>query len=171
MSIESSTAGRGPASRRGPIGITPVTLGVVAGLLAVALEAFFTVRPPSAYGICIACHGRDLVNWTANLLAGTSLTVARVSLVFPLLTVVGVAGGAALAALRHGEFRWHWPDHPLRTFVWGFLVMNFALLAAGCSIRLVLRAAHGEALGLLGFVAMAAGIGVTTALMKWRAVR
>ncbi len=151
--------------------ITPVTFGIVVGLLAVALEAFFTVRPPAVYGVCIACHGRDLANSTVNAVAGTSLTVADASLAFPLLTVVGVVIGGVLAAVRNSEFRPHWPDLPLRTFAWGFLVMNFALLAAGCSIRLLLRAAHGEALGALALGAMAAGIAGATVVMRWRAVR
>ncbi|MFQ5879889.1 MAG: YeeE/YedE thiosulfate transporter family protein [Dehalococcoidia bacterium] len=156
---------------RSRVRVTPLTLGVVGGALAVGLEAFFTVRPPSAYGICIACHGRDLVNSTVNFFASTSLSVAQASLAFPLLTVIGVFLGALVAALVHGEFRWHLPDLPVRNFAWGFLVMNFALLAAGCSIRLVLRAAHGEALGLISFGAMAAGIAAATTLMKWRALR
>lgn len=148
-----------------------VTFGVVAALLAVALEAFFLVRPPGVYGVCVACHGRDLVAWSVNHLAGASVPVAAASLKFPLLTVVGVVIGASLGAARHRELRWHWPDHPGRTFLWGFLVMNFALLAAGCSIRLVLRAAHGEALGALALVGMAVGIAGATYVMRWRALR
>ncbi|MBI2917362.1 MAG: YeeE/YedE family protein [Chloroflexi bacterium] len=151
--------------------VTPVAFGVTLGVMAVALEVLFTVRPPSAYGVCIACHGRDLLGWVTNRLAGTSLELAEVSLTFPLLTVVGVLVGAAIAALRNGELRWHQPEQPLPSFLWGFLAMNFALLAAGCSIRLLLRAAHGEALGLAAFGAMAGGIGVATTLMKWRALR
>ncbi|MDE3074118.1 MAG: YeeE/YedE family protein [Chloroflexota bacterium] len=150
--------------------MSPVTLGVVGGLLAVGLEAFSGVRPPAAYGICIACHGRDLIGWIVNHLAGTNIALSEVSIPFPLLTVLGVVVGAALAALRHGEFSWHWPDFGARNFAWGFLVMVFALLAAGCSIRLLIRTAHGDTLGLLAFLAMVAGIAVATAFMKWRAL-
>lgn len=171
MTIKGTSRQQRPALWHGLTRITPVTFGVTVGLLAVALEAFFTVSSPSSYGVCIACHGRDLVNWITNHLTGMSLSVAEVSLAFPLLTVVGVLIGSTLAAARHGEFRWHWPDNPLRTFVWGFLAMNSALLAAGCSIRLILRLAHGESLGLLALIGMIAGIGVTTIMMKWRALR
>ena len=66
--------------------MTALTMGIVAGLLAVIAGAFFEVRPPEAYGVCMACHGRDLVNWTINAVAGTDLAVAPASLVFPLLT-------------------------------------------------------------------------------------
>ncbi len=158
-------------SRRSTLKTTAVTLGIVLGLGAVALEVFFTVGPPKAYGVCIACHGRDLVNSVVNTLAGTSLTVAEPSLVFPLLTVAGVVIGASAAALIHGEFRWHRPDISLRTFLWGFLVMNFALLAAGCFIRMILRTANGEVLGMLALAVMATGIVITTILMKKRALR
>ncbi len=165
------TLPRTKAGRWSTLGTTAASLGIVLGLGAVALEVFFVVKPPQAYGICIACHGRDLVNSVANALTGTSLTVADASLAFPLLTVAGVVVGASVAALIHGEFRWYRPDLSLPTFLWGFLVMNFALLAAGCFIRIILRTANGEILGILTLAVMAAGTGVTTILMKKRALR
>jgi hypothetical protein len=148
-----------------------VTTGIVAGLLAVIAGAFFEVRPPEAYGVCMACHGRDLVNWTINEVAGTHLTVAPASLVFPLLTTIGVFLGALIGARTSGEFRWWSPDSSLKTFLYGILVMNFALLAGGCSIRLLLRTAAGEALGMMGFVGMVAGVILGTFWLRWRALR
>ncbi len=165
------TSPRTKAGRWSTLGTTAATLGIVLGLGAVALEVLFAVRPPDAYGICIACHGRDLVNSVVNALGGTSLTVADASLAFPLLTVAGIVVGASVAALIHGEFRWYRSDLSLPTFLWGFLVMNFALLAAGCFIRIILRAANGEVLGILTLAVIAAGTGVTTILMKKRALR
>ena len=50
-------------------------------------------------------------------------------------------------------------------------VMNFALLAGGCSIRLLLRTAAGEALGFVGFSGMVAGIIIGTLWLRWRATR
>jgi len=146
-------------------------MGIVAGLLAVAAGAFFEVRPPEAYGVCMACHGRDLVDWTVNAFFGTHLPVAPASLVFPVLTTVGVLLGALAGATMSGEFRWWSPESSLKTFVYGALVMNFALLAGGCSIRLLLRTAAGEALGLLGFAGMAAGVVLGTFWLRWRATR
>ena len=119
--------------------ITAVHTGIAAGLLAVIAGTVFDVRPPEAYGLCMACHARDLVNWTLNGVGGTHLTVATASLVFPVLTTVGVFFGALLASTSHGEFRWRSPESSWRTFLYGALVMNFALLAGGCSIRLLLR--------------------------------
>lgn len=151
--------------------ITAVQMGIAAGALAVAAGAFFEVRPPEAYGVCMACHARDLVNWTINMLAGTRLTVAPASLVFPVLTTVGVLLGALLGAKTGGEFRWRTPENPLKTFGYGALVMNFALLAAGCSIRLLLRAAAGEMLGLVGFGGMVGGVLLGTLWLRWKATR
>jgi hypothetical protein len=119
----------------------------------------------------MACHGRDLVGWLANSQFGTSLAVAQVSTVFPLLTTVGVLIGAAIAAVGSGEFRWRRPDTPLRSFVIGVLVMNFALLAAGCSIRLLLRASAADPLGLTGFGAMVTGVILATFWLRRRALR
>ena len=151
--------------------VTATHTGIIAGILAVAAGAFFGVRPPEAYGICMACHGRDLVNWTINMVAHTNLEVAAASLLYPVLTTIGVLAGALLGARTSGEFQWRSPDNSVRTFFYGILVMNFALLAGGCSIRLLLRAANGETLGLLGFTGMAAGVIAATFYLRWRATR
>jgi Sulphur transport len=155
----------------GAIRVTAVQMGIVAGIAAVAAGAFFEVRPPEAYGICMACHGRDLVDWTINRLAGTHLTVAPASLVFPVLTTIGALTGAFVGAITSGEFRWWTPESSVKSFAYGLLVMNSALLAGGCSIRLLLRTAAGEGLGLLGFGGMVAGVILGTLWLRWRATR
>ena len=129
-----------------------VTYGVVAGLLAVGVQIVFNVQPPPAYGIGMACHTRDLVNWVLKLVAGVRWEIAPLSLAVPLLTTVGLYLGAALAARRHREFRPLALGHGLRSFVFGVLVMNFAIIALGCPTRLLLLGAYGEVLGLLGAV-------------------
>jgi hypothetical protein len=146
-------------------------MGVGAGTVAVAAGAFFEVRPPEAYGLCMACHGRDLVNWTVNAFAGTRLTVAPASLVFPTLTTIGVLFGAWIGAMTSGEFRQWSPENPFKSFVHGILVMNFALLAGGCSVRLLLRTAAGETLGMVGFGGMVAGVVLATMWLRWRAMQ
>ena len=158
-------------SRRTGVRVTATVTGIVGALLAVIAGSLFDVRPPDAYGLCMACHARDLVDWTVNAAAGTRLTVAPASLVFPVLTPIGVLLGALLAARTSGEFRWRHPEHPLKTFLYGVVVMNCALLAGGCSIRLLLRTAAGETLGLIGFGALAAGVIVATQWLRWRAAR
>ena len=86
------------ATRRTRFRITGLQAGVVMAIAAVAAGAFFQVRPPEAYGICMACHGRDLVNWVGREITGNArLVVAPAAVVFPLLTVVGVILGARFA--------------------------------------------------------------------------
>ena len=165
------SAKEGVFKRTGAVRITAVQMGLVAGLLAVLAGEVFEVRPPEAYGLCMACHGRDLVNWTINALADTHLTVAPASLVFPVLTTLGVLLGALLGATSSGEFRWRSPESSGRTFVYGALVMNFALVAGGCSIRLLLRTAAGEAVGTGGFVGLIAGVTLGTLWLRRRATR
>src|SRR5216684_1362226 len=161
----------GLSKRGAAVRITAVHTGVIAGLLAVIAGAVFDVHPPEAYGLCMACHARDLVNWTINHLAATHLTVAPASVVFPVLTTIGVFLGALVGATSSGEYRWRTPESSWRTFVYGALVMNFALLAGGCSIRLLLRTAAGEALGMTGFGGLAVGVTSATLWMRWRATR
>jgi hypothetical protein len=153
------------------IRVTALQLGIVAGSLAVLAGTFFDVRPPEAYGICMACHARDLLNWSINRAAGTHLAVAPASLVFPVLTTIGVLLGALLGSTTSKEFRWTSPDNSLKTFFYGALVMNSALLAGGCSIRLLLRTAAGELLGLMGFAGMVVGVVLATFWLRWRATR
>jgi hypothetical protein len=167
--IASSASGN--SRRAGAIRVTALQLGIVAGLFAVLAGAFFEVRPPDAYGICMACHARDLLNWTINRVAGTHLTIAPASAIFPVLTTIGVLLGALLGSTTSGEFHWSSPDNSLKTFVYGAVVMISALIAGGCSIRLLLRSAAGEGLGLMGFGGMVAGVTLGTFWLRWRASR
>ncbi len=151
--------------------VSALTAGAVAALLAVIAGAFFKVRPPEAYGICMACHARDLFNSVLNRLIGTELIVAEASAIFPLLTTVGVLVGASVGAVSSGEFRWRAWDNPFKSLLYGALVMNLALLAAGCTIRLALRAAGGELLGLVGFATVILGATLATFWLKRKALR
>jgi hypothetical protein len=49
--------------------------------------------------------------------------------------------------------------------------MNFALVAGGCSIRLLLRTAAGDGLGMLGFGGLVAGVILGTLSLRWWATR
>jgi hypothetical protein len=143
-----------------------ITYGVAAGLLAVGVQVFLNVKPPQAYGICMACHTRDVVNWLVNHLAGTRWEIAPVSEVFPMLTAFGVLAGAFIAARRNHEFRWLSLGKRLRSFVLGILVVNAAIIALGCPTRLLLLSAYGEPLGLIATVGLVLGIVAGTLLLK-----
>ena len=151
--------------------VTGVQAGIVMALAAVAAGSFFEVRPPEAYGICMSCHGRDLVNWVGNDLFSSDLTIAQVSLVFPVLTTVGVLIGALIAAVSSGEFRWRMPTKPLRNFAHGLIVMNVALLAGGCATRLLLSTSAGDLTGAIGFGAMVVGVVLATLWLRRRALQ
>lgn len=154
--------------------MAPWVVGLVAGFGAVVVQAFFGVLPPPAYGLCIACHMRDLVNWVVVRLwpvyglqapGVPKFEGALVSQVFPVLTVIGILGGAFLAAKVHGEFR---PrvlkvssQRPFWEFLTGMGVMCSALLMGGCPIRTALKVAYLDltamvALGMI-FLGVIAG--------------
>jgi uncharacterized membrane protein YedE/YeeE len=128
-----ATPTSGQSRRRGAVRVSALQLGIVAGLAAVVAGSLFEVRPPDAYGICMACHTRDLLDWTINRVAGTHLAIAPASLVYPLLTTVGVLLGAVLGSTTSGEFRWSTPDNSLKTFLYGAAVMVSALIGGGRS--------------------------------------
>lgn len=147
-----------------------IVYGVVTGILAVAAQVFFGVTRPSAYGVCMACHGQEVADWTVNTFAGTHLQVGSLSRSFPLLTTVGVLLGAALASVRNREFR-RQPGGGSRLvpLLLGGAIGVAALTALGCPTRIWLRVAYGEPLAVIGVGGLLAGIAAGTLLLRWRA--
>jgi hypothetical protein len=146
---------------------TPVFVGALVGVLAAAVQGLLaSAGGPEAYGFCVACHTRDLVNSVVNALAGTSLTVAPISknAVLPFLTIVGVLIGALVAARLNGEFRVK--KGSLTSYAWytagGILFMVFALLMGGCPYRIALRTGYIDIVAVIGLVGIIAGILVGT---------
>ncbi|AEK20559.1 cytochrome c [Methanococcus maripaludis] len=142
--------------------VSPLQTGLIAGFSAILLEVIFKVSPPPAYGLCVACHTRDLVNWIVNNAAGTALGMAPVSKFFPVLTVVGLFIGALIGAIIHKDFKIRKTHNLVTGLIIGFLVMNFALLMGGCPIRMGLRTAYGDLFGLIGILGIVAGVIVAT---------
>jgi len=142
--------------------VSPLQTGLIGGLSAIILEVIFKVSPPPAYGLCVACHTRDLVNWIVNNVAGTTLGMAPISKLIPVLTVVGLFIGALVGAIVHKDFKIRKTHNVVTGLVIGFLVMNFALLMGGCPIRMSLRTAYGDIFGLLGILGIVAGVIVAT---------
>ncbi len=147
--------------------ITPVTTGIAIGILAVAAQWLFD--KPQAYGICVACHSRDMLGWIFNNLLSISLMdVTTVGLSAPILTPLGILIGAHMAARRNNIFPDHRSGGQIRMFLLGFLVMVSALLLAGCPLRLLLRIAYGDMLAIFGLIWMVAGIvGGIAVLRRW----
>jgi hypothetical protein len=122
-------------------------------VLAVAASSFVITSPP-VYGFCVACHTRDLLTGTA-----------------PLLTGVGLLIGAYLGARQGGEVRPRRPERPVAHFWLGFLAMVASLVALGCTVRLLLRAAYGDSAAVLAVGGLAAGIALGTWILQRRARR
>ncbi len=149
--------------------ITPITMGVITAFLAVVAQAFLYMQPPPAYGLCIICHGRDLIIWLVSALTGAQREVAAISMYWPVLTVVGVFLGSRYAAISHAEHRDVPCKNPLVAFACGMAVMILGLVIMGCPTRLLLRAAYGDIAGVVGVIALLLGVVAATLVMRWRA--
>ena len=128
--------------------------GAALGLLAVLASGLLSrAGAPPAYGVCVGCHGRDL-------LAGVGLGqwVGSSAVNGVVLTTVGLFLGAALAALANREWRRRPARSPVRSFLLGVLTMCAALLALGCTTRLALRAAYGDSLAVWSLAGAALAI-------------
>ncbi len=151
--------------------VSPFNAGLVLGLGAALVQAYFKVIPPVANGFCMVCHPKDLFNWTADHLFNLNWGYGMASTMWPLLTVVGVVLGALVAAYQHGEIHLRPARQPLFYFVNGFLMINFGLILGACPIRIVLLSAYGSYLGLIGWVCIGIGVLLTIRFQRWSAGR
>lgn len=148
-----------------------VVYGVVVGLLAVVVGEWLDVSPPAAYGLCSACHGRDLADWIVNHTEGKSLFVTAAGAGWPLLTVVGLVIGAFVAARRNGEYASINLGGNARQFAFGAVVMGAALFVGGCPTRILIRSGYGDLAGVIALGGVAAGIVMATLSLRWVARR
>lgn len=151
--------------------ISPWIAGAIVGFLAASLQAIAVMVKPPAYGFCMACHARDLINSIINPIAGTELGVAGIVTTIPTLTIIGVLLGAFVAAVLSKEF--HFTKIPskmatVKMFILGLLVMNFALILSACPIRTSLRVAHGDIIALVGLLCIGVGAILATVVLERR---
>ena len=143
------------------IKINPWIAGAVIGFLAASLQTIASMTKPPAYGFCMACHARDLINTIINQLSGEHvLGVASIVVTIPTLTVVGVLSGSFVASRLSKEFRISKGESAFslfKMFILGMLVMIFALILSACPIRASLRAAHGDIFGIVGLICIGIG--------------
>ncbi len=145
--------------------ITPVATGAVIGMLAVAVQLLFS--KPEAYGICIACHSRDMLGWMLNnLLSADVIMITQAGALAPFLTPIGILIGAHLAARRNKIFPRPAFGGEAKMFILGIISMVFALILAACPLRLLLRIAYGDPLALFGGIWMVGGIAVGIYVMR-----
>ncbi|MFA4875839.1 MAG: YeeE/YedE thiosulfate transporter family protein [Methanoregula sp.] len=153
----------------------PLYVGIAIGILAAFVQVLLvSAGGPEAYGFCVACHTRDVVNVAVNDVAGTKLAVAAISqnAILPVLTVIGVLIGAFLSAKAYTEFRTKSANAV--SYIWyavgGLLFMIFALFMGGCPYRIGLRVGYGDVVAFIGLIGIIAGvligIKVATKLME-----
>lgn len=134
--------------------------GFIIGVSAAALQAYFQVKPPVAYGICLLGHPSIITKWLMNNILGTDLPITAVFVAFPSLLAVGVIIGSYLAAYRSKELKWR--PGPVRnkymSVLFGFLVVNFGLLWGACPIRTGLLVSYGNVMAIIAFFSIAVGI-------------
>lgn len=149
--------------------VTPFRAGLVLGVGAALVQAYFKVIPPLAYGVCMVCHPRDLFNWGADHLFHLDWHYSIASTNWPLLTVVGVVAGALVASAQHGELRLRPARQSGFFFLNGFLMMNFGLILGSCPIRIVILSAYGDWTGILAWIFVVIGVVITSALLRGHA--
>jgi len=175
MTAGAATSGRESAQgtlriRIGRWPRSPVFYGIVVAVVA-AVAGQWAINPPAAYGLCSACHGRDLENWIINEVYGKQLFVTAAGSNWPLFTVVGVVLGSMAAARRNGELKSIDIGGNLHQFVLGGVVMCAALFVGGCPTRIIIRTGYGDVAAALTLGGIAAGIVAATLSMRWWARR
>jgi len=148
--------------------LKPWQTGLIVGLLAALIQIVYNLIPqtvegnpsyktgPVAYGYCMFCHVRDLVNWSIKGLVPW-MTPAPISAVVPALTIIGIIVGAALTAIAAKEFSWRRTINPALAFIYGSLVAFFAAILGACPIRIMLRLSYFDVIGLIGLFSVILG--------------
>jgi Sulphur transport len=141
----------------------PLYVGFAIGILAALVQVLLiSAGGPEAYGFCVACHTRDVVNVAVNDIAGTKLAVAAISqnAILPVMTVIGVLIGAFISARYYEEFRTK--AGSVASYIWyllgGVLFMIFALFMGGCPYRMGLRIGYGDVVAFIGVIAIIIGV-------------
>jgi hypothetical protein len=134
--------------------------GLIMGVSAAAAQAFFSVQPPVAFGICMLGHPAIMTKWLLNNIFETGLAITPIFVSFPTLLVVGVLIGSYAAAYQNKELSWR--PGPVRNrymaAMFGFLVVNFGLLWGACPIRTGLLIAYGQVIAVIALFSIAVGV-------------
>jgi hypothetical protein len=151
--------------------INPWLAGAIIGFFAASLQKIASMTKPPAYGFCMACHARDLINSIVNPIAGTELGIAPIITSIPTLTIIGVLIGSFFSAIIFKEFKLSKAKFKVsyfKMFLFGLLVMNFALILSACPIRTSLRVAHGDIIAVAGLFFIGIGAIIGTIFLEQR---
>ncbi len=141
--------------------------GAALGVISVVASGLVAPQgAPPAYGLCVACHGKDLLSGL-----GLRFAVGAPGMNGLVLSTLGILAGAAIASRLAGEARRRTARHPLRSLLLGMLTMAASLLALGCTTRLALRVAYGDGLALWSLLGVGVAIAGYTGVMAWQARR
>jgi hypothetical protein len=147
--------------------------GLMMGLLAAIAQGYFDVQPPVGQGVCAITHPSNLVNWLVNNVFGTEFTIHGIFVAVPVLTPIGWIIGSFVAAKTHKEFKFR--RGPVRenllAFIFGFLIVNLALLWGSCPIRTAVLASYGWIFAMLILLTIVVGVIVACEYIKWKVRR
>jgi len=147
--------------------------GLTMGVLAAVAQGYFEVQPPVGLGVCAITHPSNLVNWVVNNVFGTEFTIHGIFVAVPVLTPIGWIIGSFVAALRNKEFKFR--RGPVRenllAVIFGFLIVNLALLWGSCPIRTVVLASYGWIFAMIIMATIVIGVIVSCEYIKWKVRR
>ncbi len=147
--------------------------GLTMGVLAAVAQGYFEVQPPVGLGVCAITHPSNLVNWVVNNVFGTEFTIHGIFVAVPVLTPIGWIIGSFVAALRNKEFKFR--RGPVRenllAVIFGFLIINLALLWGSCPIRTVVLASYGWIFAMIILATIVIGVIVSCEYIKWKVRR
>lgn len=87
------------------IRISAVIAGIIIATVAVAAQVIFGFSHPEAYGVCLVCHGRDMLAQLYQTVFHKAMDMSVSARSGPVLTVIGILAGAFIGAVSSGEFR------------------------------------------------------------------
>jgi len=149
--------------------VSALVFGVIAAIVAVSVQVFGGFHPPQAYGLCIVCHTRDMINALFSRFAWYGAPVSTVALKGLILTPVGLLAGAAFMAIIRGEWKFRIGENIFLAPLLGFLTMTAGMVISGCPVRLLLRSAYGDTGAMVSILALILGIFLATLVLKRRA--
>ena len=79
------------------IRISAVTAGIIIATVAVAAQVIFGFSHPEAYGVCLVCHGRDMLVQLYQTVFHKAMDMSVSARSGPVLTVIGIQRRVPLA--------------------------------------------------------------------------
>lgn len=153
--------------------LLPWHAGILIGLVASLAQASYYLLPkavqgvasyrvaPPAYGFCMFCHTRDLVNWFVQGVVPV-VAPAPISVIAPTMTLMGVLIGAFASARVSKQFVWRKTIAPWKAFVTGAGVAFSAGMLGACTLRIIVRAGYLEPFAYVGIGSIALGVWLGT---------